>query len=620
MKGRLVYKSICGICSCLIFLLFNQYSFADLITSDCQEALANMPIDHYVDRAQSKVAIELEKAPHPSFVDLNHDVSIERNGQELPNALQSFVKTQPGLKIQALATPSVNSEHPSVATLFTPNTGMSAHLELQTEDELITTQAYFNMPILTSADQWDDEFLFSKAKGHRVIFYHGHGGGTPFAEAKNTSSIAQYSVERNIPIMAVDQHSHGKNTGNKLLSYDEKIEFNLRILEKVVAPDVKVILSGHSWGGEDLLYFWTQYYPKHKNGRFKQILSQIIGLLPLSPPADVALGTGSPKDRLEIEERLFREMSESEGWEDKIAAKDLEFIKNVLRSGKSSITAMWRTMLTQIYYSLPLPSKDQLSELPNLKIYMGKYDGLVYVGREFAFEPLQELLQENFVLLDTHNTQREANLQQGHQTFDAIDENGHPIVYKGMVDFARDSYRARLEQEKLKQKPWLRESSQKMTRREALRKQNQAQESPKQSKIDRLRSQNTKENLREQKFRKVEDNEWKNKFTEINFEARGNFGLVANLNRLLIYYMSFFPTKEYFDHRKVIVTSDLPHGIELAQEKNLLEGYVKGLVKIREETNKEYSVKMEKIISEISKKYKIKGGVDGAHRELDFEP
>ena len=252
--------------------------------------------------------------------------------------------------------------------------------------------------------------------------------------------------------MAVDQHGHGKGPNNPLLSYDEKIEYNLRILEKTVAPDVRVVLSGHSWGGEDLLYFWTQYYPKHKNGRFQQILSQIVGVLPLSPPADVAMGSGSARERVEIEDRLFREMADDPSIEGRIAEKDKEFMRNILRSGKSSVTALWRTIMTQIFLDLPLPTREQMKDLPGIKIYQGKHDGLVYVGREFAFEPWQELLRENFDLMDIYNTQREENVPQGHQTFDAVDENGHPYVYRGMISFSEMVYKKSVEKERAAKK------------------------------------------------------------------------------------------------------------------------------------------------------------------------
>ena len=422
----------------LLFLLICSVSIPTWsISITCEEALQLRPIIDYLASAQNKVAGELSNSPHPNFINPNKDAAIKRTGYDLPATLKAFVGIQEGIEVSALKTPSLNTEHPAVAARFIPITGVSAHLEIQSDGQEFTTQAYFNMPILTSEQQLTDtQFLFSPQKGHKLIIYHGHGGGTPMAEAMNASSLAQYTVKHGLPLLAVDQHGHGKGPNTPLLSYDDKIEYNLRILEKTVHPEVLIILSGHSWGGEDLMYFWTQYYPKHKDGRFKQILRQIVGVMPLSPPTDLAMGNGSARQRVEIEESLFRGMANDPIFATRIAEKDREFLINILRSGKSSLNALWKTILTQIYLNLPLPDSEAMKELPFIRIYMGKRDGLVYVGREFAFQPWQDLLKENFVLLDVNNTQREKNVKQGHQTFDALDEKGRPIVYHGMIEVA----------------------------------------------------------------------------------------------------------------------------------------------------------------------------------------
>ncbi|MCB9026656.1 MAG: hypothetical protein H6625_10090 [Bdellovibrionaceae bacterium] len=536
------------------FILLNTslgtHNFAEAkVELDCDSALEVQPLQNYMARAQEKVSQALKEAPHPSFVDPAEDAAIFRTGEELPLTLQVFISTQQGVKISALKTPSLNTEHPSAAARFIPSTGVSAHLELESEGKTITTQAYFNMPLLVSPDQLDTEYLFSPKKGHKVMIYHGHGGGTPMAESMNGSSVALHTVKHGIPFMAVDQHAHGKGPNAPLLSYDDKIEYNLKILAKTVHPDVKVILSGHSWGGEDLFYFWTQYYPKHKNGRFKQILSQIVGVMPLSPPADVAMGSGSARERVEIEERLFRELAKDPEYMNRIAENDKEFLQNVLRSGKSSLTALWHTLLTQIFLNIPIPAKEELKNLPKIKIYQGKWDGLVYVGREFAFKPWQDLLQENFVLMDRYDTQRESNVAQGHQTFDAIDANGKPVVYSGMIDMA--------------------------------------QETTGQS------------------------------FPEINFDAKGNFDAVTSLHRIFVQYMSFFPAREYYSQRKVLVPQDIPQGVQSIKLRLLLEKFSVGLAQLREENQKQAEEEMKKRILQLAKEYAIRGGdEEGAIQEL----
>ncbi len=538
----------------ICFIFSTTISLANSVPN-CDRALQIENLAVYMSKAQKEVEEQLRLAPHPGHVDLKEDGSILRKGVELPKTLKQFLRTQPGLKIEALATPSANAEHPSVATRFIPGTGFSAHLEVtQDSGKVLTTQAYINMPILFSINQLEDAYLFSPSKGHKLMFYHGHGGGTPMAESMNASSVAAFLVKYGIPLFAVDQHGHGKGPGVPLLSYDEKIEYNLSILEKTVHPEVKIILSGHSWGGEDLMYFYTQYLPKHRNGRFKSVLGQIVGLMPLSPPVDVTSGNGGARERVQIEEELFRTLADRPVGVNPVAEKDLEFMKNILRYGKSSLTATWRTLVTQIYLSLPIPDEELRKQLPQIKIYQGKYDGLVYVGREFAFEPWQKFLGENFVLMDTYPTikKEEGPQKVGHQTFDSLDSEGNPIVYSGMLEMAEQQ---------------IGESIQ-----------------------------------------------------EIQPDPRSRTDLVASLNRILVYYMSFFPAREFFNNRKVSVTQRLEKGAELSQRNAELRHYLDGIDRLKEENKKLYNQALEREIIDLSREYNIRGRVDGAYRELQMVP
>ena len=154
----------------LIFGLFLNYnsSYADVHHLSCDEALRVNPLDHYLVKGQERVTNAMIVAPHPGFVDTRKDGSIKRTGLELPLTLKAFVETQNGVRIQALKTPSVNNEHPAAAARLIPLTGVSTHLELDVEGETLTTQAYFNMPLITSPNKLDRNYLFSQKKGSQA--------------------------------------------------------------------------------------------------------------------------------------------------------------------------------------------------------------------------------------------------------------------------------------------------------------------------------------------------------------------------------------------------------------------------------------------------------------------
>ena len=68
----------------------------------------------------------------------------------------------------------------------------------------------------------------------------------------------------------------------------------------------------------------------------------------------------------------------------------------------------------------------------------------------------------------------------------------------------------------------------------------------KMGKIDRLRRQNTNQRLKARKRQQIKGLSWNPQFGEVNFDAKGDIGYMATLNRILVQYMSFFFRPENF--------------------------------------------------------------------------
>ncbi len=527
-------------------------SCMDLLSGAVQKA----PLTHYVAQGQSRVQQARQAQPDPQFVSWKQEASQPlRQGLAPSTAFSSLLTSQPGSEVSWLATPSINTEHPSEVSRFSPGLGLSTHLKLEVQPgQWTTTQLYFNRPLMTSWDQFSSEgYLFSPERGDSVLVFHVHGGGTPSAEAMNGSSIATHLAKHKIAFAAVDQHGHGKGPRYAVDNFDDLIEYNLAVIEKTTHPDVKVVLSGHSWGGEFWLYFYTQYWPRHREGRYKRVLDQIIGVMPLSPPADLAMGQGSPRERVELEEKLFRTLADDPNFMDRIADKDKQFMRNVVRSGKLNPIGTLYALWTQIHYSTPLPNSQEMDQRPRLLLIQGMWDGLTYVGREFAFEPLAELLGRDFVLMDRHDTFEGKDQPQGHQTMDALRPDGKYLVYSSIVDLIEEQ----MGQSFPEVNPW-----------EAL---------------------------------------------------SGEDNLVPLLHKLSLLMGNNFAAREYFQDLKVVVRSPAYRTRYLARKMRDLKAFTQGLMQIREANTKAYSEAAQKEIAQLAKSYGIRDAEEGALRELDVE-
>lgn len=130
---------------------------------------------------------------------------------------------------------------------------------------------------------------------------------------------------------------------------------------------------------------------------------QIIGYIAESPPGDVTLG-GSARDRLFSEDDIWKRLVSVD--RDLVADADWTFMSNIVRNLKISGVATWATDLSFIGYKWDPISREELNKLKPLLVIVGQHDGLVYVGREEAFrEHLGQILPpDRFVVLGPGRT------------------------------------------------------------------------------------------------------------------------------------------------------------------------------------------------------------------------
>lgn len=150
------------------------------------------------------------------------------------------------------------------------------------------------------------------------------------------------------------------------------------------------------------------------------LYKQIVGYIAESPPGDVTLG-GSSRERLFREEDIWKRLVGSD--HHLVAESDWNFMKNIVRNLKISMVAPWATDLTFMGYKWNSISEQELALLKPLLTIVGENDGLVYVGREEAFrEHLGKILPpERFVVLGPGRTYENA------KPTDPLKKTGHQI-------------------------------------------------------------------------------------------------------------------------------------------------------------------------------------------------
>lgn len=344
--------------------------------------------------------------PDPNFIDVVQERTIEWKGTKGLRVFDKFLPNQSG--IQFLRTPSVNAESPWVSMRISPETGGFLNVAYPWRGKTMRTTVYFNKPVPKQPADVSNEYLIGDE--HEYVIMDMHGGGTPSAESGNGSSKGSFFVKRGIPFISIDLPGHGKGTRAPMNGLDDVLDNYLALVNQIVHPDVKIFMTGHSWGGEIAIY-------AHQNSRDPR-LHRVMGFIPQSPPGDLSLG-GTEAQKVKLEEALEKRLLEDPAMQELIADADYDFMSNIVRSGKVNPVASWFTQATQMDYSFEVKPDGHRHLKPAL-ILMGKSDGLVYVGREEAFEAYMSRMVEKgrFVVMGKGKTFKGDGMDTGHQIFD----------------------------------------------------------------------------------------------------------------------------------------------------------------------------------------------------------
>ena len=424
-KGRLLKKHL--VFSILVLgLVFPLLAAATSPTlpPDCEARLAikpelplTLPFLSSAAREDIKVARVIQ--PKRNYFDLDGEMRITRHGVNGPKALQTMI----GQNLKFMAVPSAQS--PTDITVGDPENGITLPLRLDTtwQGQPAGTLLYLSLPQTLSPVQSD----YIIGPQYEYLDIQLHGGGTQHARAENSTSLGIPLGKRNIAVMGIDLPGHGDGPAGDILTSEHICDWLMDIINKTVHPNVKITLSGHSWGAMLAVYLRNH----SDNPKYARIRNAIA----ISPGVDVTLG-GDIKKKLEFDQWYGDHYHE---FKDRIAEGDYEFLQTSIENDKLSILGAYATVASNLDYTTPVMTEEQQEKLIDILIITGKADGLVYVGREEQYQQAWGNLKKGsaLVLLDPGTTFKSngQKVKTGHQVFDLqIPGTSTQLVYKLVGD------------------------------------------------------------------------------------------------------------------------------------------------------------------------------------------
>ncbi|MGE0762937.1 MAG: alpha/beta fold hydrolase [Bdellovibrionales bacterium] len=380
----------------------------------CDKALTgrNPTLHELIQNAMRDQAALRQEIPLRTFIDPDVDQHRVEDGVMGPRALADL--HPPRMAFQLLQAPF--PEPNAVIKMDSPGSSIPLRNRSNFAGQAVATTIYASMPgkIKNNATpnrgngQFQRSYLIGPEYKNTGVIYWMHGGGTPTATGVNAMSVGLETGKRGIPLIAGDGPGHGNASLFPFLNGQEMIDYHLQVMRDTIHPDVPIIVMGHSWGGQFAVQMYLLWPRLKKHGL------NIKGLVALAPPADMSLG-GTASQRQAADKKVEDCFEE---WKGDVAEGDYDFIENTVRNGKTSPVAGLYCTLSALDYSWKMPM-DGVAR-PRMMVIVGESDGLVYTGREAAFDQfLRKLVApQDYILMGKGRTFKGQDVQTGHNVFD----------------------------------------------------------------------------------------------------------------------------------------------------------------------------------------------------------
>lgn len=402
-------------------LIATASSSALASSRSCEYLLAPIqPVTQKTLRERSTKHLQELERLHPlsAFEDLGAEINNEQVGEIAPRALQQIL----GSEYKLVSTPAPSAPLDTAVNLHEEGKSIALHVDQEWHGRRTSTTVYASLPRTIRPS--DSAHLIGA--DYPVVLVHLHGGGTPTASGKNGMSIGQALAGYNIPVLALDLPGHGQATRkvDGLSTFQDQIDWLLAIVNKLVDPRVKVVISGHSWGAEFTAFMQRQSdNPKY---------ARIMAFVSLAPPVDVSLG-GDEQKKVDFDHWFEKNFKEFEA---RSAPADFDFLSNVIKNGKTSWIGSYFTAFTFMDYKLPVQTADMRKNLKPHYVFQSEHDILVWVGREepgkLQFGPDLTVIPEG---TNWKSNGENDKFMTGHNQFDVyIPGTTKPLIYNFLAE------------------------------------------------------------------------------------------------------------------------------------------------------------------------------------------
>ncbi len=338
------------------------------LSSTRTQAMPAQTLRQLTERTKIRATQAEELTPKPGFDNIEEQARIEQVGEQGPQAFQQLLP----FGVSFINTPAPTATTPLAVDMIEEGRSIPVHVDVPWDGRRTSTAAFLSLPLAKVSSP--SKFLVGPE--YPVVVVHVHGGGTPTSTGRNGMSIAKEIGKRGIPVIGLDMPGHGRATRNPdgLETFKKQADWLMKAVKQLIDPKVKIVLTGHSWGGSFALFMHRLSLDPN--------YSRISEFISMAPPIDVSMG-GDPKLKLDFEEEYQRNL---EKYKPRIADTDFDFLNNLLNNGKASDVGAYFTHLTDFDYLLPPLTPEEQAKLKKLTVIVGTADGLVYVGREPQFD------------------------------------------------------------------------------------------------------------------------------------------------------------------------------------------------------------------------------------------
>lgn len=305
---------------------------------------------------------------------------------------------------------SDQADLPSVVKLEEPFESTALVFETEVNGKKYLSYGYASLPLTPEMAPEDLDknghlkYLFGREYRKTAVIVWDHGGGTSSGSGSNGMTIAKFAAHYGVGVWGMDMSGHSFGPTDEMTS-EEKARFVMNAVRRYIDPQVPLIYIGHSWGAQQTVWMWLNAHRDEFN--------RFVGHYALNPPADPTFG-GTYAEKMKAREQWQSCFEENAL---RAAPKDVKFLINIHRNGKSSPVSGLSCSLTSMDYNWIAPKDD--FERPPMAILQGEGDLLTYVGHEDSFKKfVSQLTGVDLVILGHGRSYNSPWEQTGHGVFD----------------------------------------------------------------------------------------------------------------------------------------------------------------------------------------------------------